>query len=76
MRLLNYLDDVWSDIWDLVVMEVDELRSITPHFLFLLHLTPRNKSRSLLLGGLVESLRSWGWLLGRAGRRRGAGRLL
>jgi len=24
------LDDVWSDIWDLVVMEIDELRSIIP----------------------------------------------
>jgi hypothetical protein len=44
MRLLNYLDDVWSDIWDLVVMEVDELRSITPHFLFLLHLTQEIKA--------------------------------
>jgi hypothetical protein len=30
MRLLNYLDDIWSDIWDLVVMEIDELRSIIP----------------------------------------------
>ena len=28
MRLLNHLDDVWSDIWDLIMMEVDELRSI------------------------------------------------
>jgi hypothetical protein len=24
------LDDVWSDIWDFVVMEIDELRSIIP----------------------------------------------
>ena len=30
MRLLDYLDDVWSNIWDLVVMEIDELRSIYP----------------------------------------------
>jgi hypothetical protein len=26
--LLDYLDDLWSDIWDLMAMEVDELRSI------------------------------------------------
>jgi hypothetical protein len=31
MRLLDYLDNVWSDIWDLIVMEVNELRSIIPH---------------------------------------------
>jgi hypothetical protein len=30
LRLLDYLDGVWSDIWDLIVMEIDELRSIIP----------------------------------------------
>jgi hypothetical protein len=27
--LLDYLDDVWSDIWDLRVLEVDELRGVS-----------------------------------------------
>jgi hypothetical protein len=30
LRLLDYLDGVWSDIWDLIVMEIDKLRSIIP----------------------------------------------
>jgi hypothetical protein len=45
MRLLNYLDDVWSDIWNLIMMEVDELRSITPHFLFLLHFQDKAREK-------------------------------
>jgi hypothetical protein len=52
MRLLDYLDDVWSNIWDLVVMGIDELRSIyprvkpTPYF-SLFSGTPRNKDRPM-----------------------------
>jgi hypothetical protein len=26
--LPGYLDDMWSDIWDLMAMEVNELRSV------------------------------------------------
>jgi hypothetical protein len=48
MGLLDYLDDVWSDIWDLIVMEVDELRSIIPsqnkpHFYFSLHFSGKTQ---------------------------------
>ena len=28
--LLNYLNDLWNDIWDLTIYEVDELRDEIP----------------------------------------------
>jgi hypothetical protein len=30
MRLLDHLDNVWSNICDLIMMEVDKLRNIMP----------------------------------------------
>jgi hypothetical protein len=29
-ELLDHLDNIWSDIWDLMVMEVNELRGVMP----------------------------------------------